>query len=157
MIAQRLFLFAVGGFTLVLGSFFTYIMAQSYLNARETRSWVETPATITEAEVEERKIGEHVPVDYAARVEFTYTYNGAPFTASLLSPRGQKWAKERAKAVHDLGDLTPQLETTCWVNPSAPGTAILQHDTKAAGYSIWFPLLFVIGGGGVMIGAFRKR
>ena len=155
--AKRIFLFLLGGFTLLMGSFFTWIMAQSYLKAKETRSWTKVPAMILEAEIEERKIGEYVPTDYAARVEFGYEINGQRLTSNLLTPRGQKWAKEKKKAEVQLEGITAGEWTECWVNPSSPEIAILKHDTKAAGYSIWFPLLFVVGGAGVMVGAFRKR
>ena len=157
MLAQRIFLFILGFFTLLIGSFFTWIMAQSYLNARETRTWTSVPAKLTVAEIDNRQIGEHVPVDYAVKVRYSYAFEGEKYESGLLTPRGQKWAKEREKAEYELRDLKAGQRTECWVNPQDPKIAILRHDTKAAGYSIWFPLLFVIGGGGVMIGAFRKK
>ena len=40
-----------------------------------------------------------------------------------------------------------------YVNPSDPDFAVLKPDTKAAGYSIWFPLLFVVGGLGITVRA----
>ena len=154
---KRIFLFIIGLSTLAIGALFTWIMAQSFLNAQATRAWEETPAMIKVAEVESRKIGEFVPVDYAPKVEFSYEYQGESYTSDLLTPRGKKWAKERKKAEAQLKGLSIEHDTTCWVNPDNPETAILKHDTKAAGYSIWFPLLFVIGGAGVMVGAFRRE
>ena len=156
-IAQRVFLFILGGFTMLVGGLFTWIMAQSFLNAKATRGWDEIPAQLLVAEVEERKIGEYVPTDYAAKVEYEYEYEGRTQSSQRLTPRGQMWAKERQKAELALGDFKPGTEVNCWVNPDDPTVAILEHDTKAAGYSIWFPLLFVIGGGGVMVGAFRRK
>jgi len=157
MIAKRVFLVVLGLFTASIGALFTWVMAQSYLNAQATRAWTETPAVIKVAEIESRQIGEHVPIDYAPKVEFNYEFSGQPYRSNLLTPRGQKWAKERKKAEVALLQLSAGDTVSCWVNPANPTTAILKHDTKAAGYSIWFPLLFVIGGLGVAVGAFRKQ
>jgi len=152
---QRFFFLALGLFVATIGCFFTWVMAQSYLNAKETRNWFTASAKITVAEVEERKIGEHVPVDYAAKVSYNYEFDGKKYTGELLTPRGQKWVKELEKAQYDLEPFEKGLKTTCYVNPVDHEEAILRHDTKAVGYSIWFPMLFVIGGIGVMVGAFR--
>jgi hypothetical protein len=48
-------------------------------------------------------------------------------------------------------------QTTCFVNPDQPDMAVLRHDTRAALYSIWFPLLFVFGGLRMLWGAVRQR
>jgi hypothetical protein len=40
-----------------------------------------------------------------------------------------------------------------YVNPADVNFAMLKPDSKAAGYSIWFPMLFVIGGLGIALRA----
>lgn len=45
---------------------------------------------------------------------------------------------------------TGSSRTFCFVNPAAPDEAVLQHGSRAALYSIWFPLLFVLGGCGML-------
>lgn len=47
--------------------------------------------------------------------------------------------------------------TMAFVNPTEPNFAVLKPDTKAAGYSIWFPLLFVVGGLGIVVRAIVRR
>jgi hypothetical protein len=49
------------------------------------------------------------------------------------------------------------MQTVCYVNPSDPTIAILKHGTRAALYSIWFPLLFVVGGLGIAWTAIRRK
>ena len=44
---------------------------------------------------------------------------------------------------------------TCFVNPSDPAFAVLKLDSKGPGYSLWFPLLIVVGGLGIIVGAVR--
>ena len=44
-----------------------------------------------------------------------------------------------------------------YVNPADVNFTMLKPDSKAAGYSIWFPMLFVIGGLGIAIRAIRSE
>ena len=41
-------------------------------------------------------------------------------------------------------------QVEAFVNPKAPKEAVLDHETKAPGYSIWFPGLFLVGGLGIL-------
>jgi hypothetical protein len=45
----------------------------------------------------------------------------------------------------------------CFVNPADPSFAILEKDSKAVIYTIWFPGLFVVGGLGMAVQALRKK
>ncbi len=134
-----------------------WLMGRSYMNAKATRAWDSVEATVLQVEVAERKIGEHVPTDYSASVLYGYVYQGERLTSETITPRGAKWVKDRSKAEKELADYTVGQAVTCWVNPQDSTQAILKHDTKAAGYSIWFPCLFFVGGIGICCGAFRKR
>ena len=51
----------------------------------------------------------------------------------------------------------PGARSVCYVNPASAGEAILEHASKAALYAIWFPLLFVLGGGMMAWRAVRKK
>ena len=110
---QRIYLSIIGlGLTLI-GGFFMWLMANSYMNAKATRAWDEVPAIVLEARIDERQIGPHVPTDYAAYVMFGYEYDGERRTSELLTPRGKKWAKDKEKAETELGEFTPGEETVC--------------------------------------------
>ncbi|MFP6880316.1 MAG: hypothetical protein VCA34_05170, partial [Roseibacillus sp.] len=37
-----------------------------------------------------------------------------------------------------------------------PSFAVLKRDSKAPGYSLWFPIIFVVGGLGIILGAVRS-
>jgi hypothetical protein len=45
--------------------------------------------------------------------------------------------------------------TKCWVNPQQPSQSVLKLDTRAAGYTLWFPGLFFLGGVGMIVGAWK--
>ncbi|MFC4993944.1 DUF3592 domain-containing protein [Rubritalea tangerina] len=124
----------------------------------DTRKWVETPCLVVQSEVEKRS-AKHIAPEYRWLVTYTYQYEGKHYTSALFKPideeRGQRWGKSIEKVKKRIEEYPIDLQTTCYVNPDEPELAVLEHDTKAAGYSIWFPALFSIGGIGMMVGAVR--
>ena len=141
---KRIYLTIIGlGLTLI-GGLFMLLLGKSYLQARETRSWESAPAVILQSEIQERKIGEHVPTDYSAFILFGYEYEGKRLDSTSITIRGPKWVKEREKAEMDLKGYIAGETSTCYISPHPPHKAILKHDSKAAGYTIWFPTLFFI-------------
>lgn len=74
-----------------------------------------------------------------------------------ITPRGAKWTKDTRRLKESLEKYTTSSTHTAWVNPDVVGFAILEHDTKAAGYTLWFPALIMIGGLGMIAGAFKKE
>jgi hypothetical protein len=88
---------------------------------------------------------------------YGYEWKGEAKTGELIVARGNPWAKERARAERQLENFPEGLKTMAFVNPAQPDFAVLKPDTKAAGYSIWFPLLFVVGGLGIVVRAIVRR
>lgn len=66
-------------------------------------------------------------------------------------------SQHEENALAKLEDYPVGLDTTCYVNPTNPEQTVLRHDTRAALYSIWFPLLFVFGGLGMAWNAMKRR
>jgi len=64
-----------------------------------------------------------------------------------------KWTSRKPEVQDLISKYSVNASVFCYVNPEKPSQAILSHDSKAAGYAIWFPGLFVLGGGGIMLGA----
>ena len=104
----------------------------------------------------QRKIGKNVPVDYAHGLLFGYEVNGERYTSDRLTIRGIAWSKNFEKAEPWVEKYPVGSEQVCHVDPSDPTMAVLRFDTKAAGYSLWFPILLTVGGLGVSLGALRS-
>lgn len=140
---------------LIVGGVFEWLMIRSYLHARESRSWSQVEAVVLRSEIEARQIMGY-PQEVRFNILFKYNHEGQEITSERLSPRGSKWTKDEA-SVHQLA-VDYQIGTvhTAWVNPDRPDKAILKHDTKAAGYTLWFPALIMIGGSGMIWGAFYR-
>lgn len=142
------------------GGVFVYLLAHSYVQAKETRAWIETPCLILESGVEERKLGESVGTEYRHQLLYGYKWseegNDETFTGSHEKRRENPWHSDLSKTEAQIEKYPLGSPQICFVNPENPAESVLAHDTKAGGYSIWFPSLFVVGGLGMVVGAIRN-
>ena len=127
------------------GAIFTAVLWTSYQRASTTRSWVETPATLQSAQVQPERVTPNSPMKYRVLVKYSYRFADKDYTGHRIrqvdGPTGDLDKANRLRESYLPGQTYP-----CWVNPQQPDFAVLQHGTRAGLYSIWFPLLFVIGG-----------
>lgn len=152
--AGSIYLFCIGLFLVFLGAGFFWLMLQSFGNASDTRSWEKTPCLIIRSEVGTRSI-DNISKEYRWEVAYKYRFNDEDFIGEKFKPRGQRWRKSIEQVKPQIAEFSEGLRSECFVNPDQPEEAILDHDTKAAGYTLWFPALFSIGGLGMMVGAVR--
>ena len=145
----RWFLIAVGLVTAMLGALFVWLMARSYLRAREMRTWPEVPCVILSATVEQRRHDPYSPLESRLVVQFGYVWQGAERIGDRLSLRGNPWTSKRDVLAKRRAAYPPGMETNCRVHPQDPDFAVLEADSLAPGYSIWFPALFVVDGLGM--------
>ncbi|MDB6139383.1 MAG: hypothetical protein JWO94_2455, partial [Verrucomicrobiaceae bacterium] len=140
----------------VLGGVFTGVLWHSWRLAEETRAWAPTPAKILSSQVLPEQPTPHSPVKYRPVVRYQYQFGGTVYhTDRIHRSDGSKSYREDAESLRE--EYTPGQELTCWVNPANPAYAVLQHDTRAPLYSIWFPLLFVVGGLRMTWGVLRRQ
>lgn len=152
--AARLYLGAIGGFLVVLGLSFTWWLWQAGERAMITRHWTATPCLVLASGIREEQFSENSPVSWRPELEFRYTFGGRVFHgAKVRRIEGPSPHKEKAEAT--ASRFPAGLETVCWVNPANPEEAVLEHSTKAAFYTLWWPLLFTVGGAGMLWPALR--
>lgn len=149
-------LFACLGLSLILmGAGGTIWLWRSYQHAVETRSWLPVEALIVSSEVLTDRATPHSPLRYTTALRYRYTMDGRTHNSSRIKrvdgPSSHKGKAEALAETYRAGRTV-----TCYVNPAMPDFAILEHASRAALYSIWFPLLFVAGGGGMLISAVRR-
>ena len=150
-IGGALFLIFIGLLIASAGGLFTWLMWRSFSRASGQNDWPERPALVLQSELRERQVIEHSPPEYSFRILYGYDYQGKAYEGDRLTLRENPWSKKREKAEDVLEAYPEGSSTTCLVNPDNPSQAILKADTKAPGYSIWFPVIFVIGGAGVVV------
>jgi hypothetical protein len=151
--AGRWYLVVLGLSLALIGGVFVWLMARSYLRAREMRSWPEVPCVILSSELEERRHDENSPLEFRHDLSFGYEWQDQPRTGDHLTLRGNPWSSKRKLMESRLNEYPAGKTTTCRVDPSNPDFAVLKPDSLAPGYSIWFPGLFVIGGFGIVFRA----
>jgi len=155
--AGRWYLILIGMFLAMAGLLFTGLMWRSYGRAREMEHWPQVDCVIFRSEAEERVVDTGSPPEYRFNVLYGYRWQGKDIQSGRWGWRGSPWLSDR-DAVEQLVKQYPQGSlSSCRVDPKSPDMAVLKLDSKAAGYSIWFPALFVLGGAGIVVGAFRKR
>jgi hypothetical protein len=94
-------------------------------------------------------------MSHRAEVRYVYELAGQGHTGTRVKRvDGATTHEERAQAV--VATYPVGRQTVCFVNPNAPEEAVLKRGSRGALYSIWFPLLFVVGGLGVAINALRR-
>lgn len=136
----------MGLFLALVGLLFTVVLWRSYQRAMETRAWIETPCRVVSSVVLSEHPTPHSPMAYRLGLQYEYEFKGERHIGiKVKRVEGESPHKDTIEALAE--EYPGGKKTTCFVNPSQPSEAILQHATKAALYTIWFPLLFVFGGG----------
>lgn len=144
--AGSIFLLGMGVFLALLGGFFVWIMAASSQRARESRAWPEVPCVILVSEIEDRLHDPQSPVEYRHNIFFGYEWDGVARTSDRNGLRDNPWTSKRDVVTARATALPEGAQTTCRVDPDDPAFAILEPDSMAPLYSIWFPGVFVLGG-----------
>ncbi len=143
------------GLTLALGgALFTWVLWTAWQRAEETRRWTPLPCHIIASRLEtERPTPNSNPV-FKPIVHYSFTLEGKPMTGTRIK-RVDSASQHEDLAFKKIEPFPVGSAHTCFVNPADPAVSVLKHDTRAALYSIWFPLLFVIGGLRMSWGALR--
>ncbi|MDB4363812.1 DUF3592 domain-containing protein [Akkermansiaceae bacterium] len=155
-IAGPIYLCFIGLAVALMGALFMTLLWKSYQSAKETRGWPTVEGRITDAAVVERQLGPEIPAEYSLGISYEYEWEGKEYEGDHLKRRENPWYKERARIDIDLENWLPGSQLPVFVNPADPEEAVLAHETKAGGYSIWFPALFVGAGVGILLTALRK-
>lgn len=150
------YLTAVGLALCLISGLFLWLMGRSFLRAREMMQWPQVPCLMLRAEVAERRIAPNVAPDYRISVLYRYEFAGNDYESERWGLRGSMPRSERQAVEALILQYPAGSRQTCWVNPRDPAMAVLKPDSRAAGYSLWFPALFFLGGVGMVVGAWKK-
>lgn len=159
-IASRLYLSLVGVALAALGGLFSWLMWESFARAERMDHWPLVPCSIMESRVETNRDDpdwpQTMPQEYRFHVRYSYEWEGELYESDLYSLRGAAWSSTPGRAEALVEKYPEATVSQCRVNPEKPGLAVLRAESKAPGYSLWFPLIFVVGGLGIVIGAWRR-
>lgn len=146
----------MGLFLALAGFLFTWVLWRAYSRAEETRSWKETPCLIVSSLVRSERPSPNSNLSHRAEIRYRYTFDGIARTGTRIRRVDGATAHEDIARAR-VATYLPGMETVCYVNPMHPEETVLQHGSRAALYSIWFPMLFIIGGLGITWNALRPK
>jgi uncharacterized protein DUF3592 len=152
----RWWLCTLGLFLIVVGSFFAWRMWLSSEKAQITRHWSQVPCRILSSRVVSERPTPHSDPAHRVEVHYEYEFNGVKHSSTRIRQVESAPTLHLDDARQRQQSYPPGSQQICFVNPAAPDEAVLQHGSRAALYSIWFPLLFVLGGFGMLRGALRR-
>ncbi|MDB6078319.1 MAG: hypothetical protein JWO82_2066, partial [Akkermansiaceae bacterium] len=156
-LAAAWYLTGIGLVVALAGAVFTWLMWRSFSRAEDIGHWAKVPCVILKSEAEQRQIGPTEMVENRFAVLYGYQWQGQAFNGDRWKLRGSPWLSRPEQAEELEKEYPVGLATVCLVDPANPASSVLEPESKAPGYSIWFPLLFVVGGGGMILGAWKKR
>ncbi|MDZ4288523.1 MAG: DUF3592 domain-containing protein [Prosthecobacter sp.] len=154
--AGRYWLASMGLFLALAGAAFTYGLWGAWQKAEETRHWVATPCRIVSSRIVSARPSPQSNIEHRVELRYRFDFGGQSLFGSHIK-RVEGPTAHKAEATKKLEAYPVGLETTCWVNPADPQQTVLKHSGRGALYSIWFPILFVIGGLGMAWNALRRR
>lgn len=157
MKGSTVFLVMLGLVIAVVGGLFVWLMGMSYMRAVEQRDWPQVEGVVLSSEIEEYKHDEFSPMEYRMNILYGYEWQGVRKTGERYGFRGNPKYNKRNKIAGMVEAFPSGKKITVYVNPADKNFTILKPDSKAAGYSIWFPMLFVIGGLGIAVRAIRAE
>lgn len=139
-----------------MGSFFVWYLWASYKKASLTDSWIETPAKITSSVIDQSQLTQHYMTKHRLDLTYDYQFKGEKLVGTkirrLPTESGDLQKVQKKEKKYPVGAVVTAL-----VNPEKSTEVILEANSKAALYSIWFPCLFIVGGLGIILAAiFRK-
>jgi len=155
-LGSRLILSGMGAVLMSAGIFFTYHLWDSFQRSEETRHWLETPCEIITSQVNTYRPVANSPDEYRAVVRYRYELNGVIHHNESIR-HGMGPTMDRATAEERIAKYPIGKKTACFVNPEQPDKAVLEHTSRAGLYTIWFPMLFVAGGFGMILNAWRDK
>lgn len=165
-VSAVIFKLCTGLFLMIAGLAGAALLFIPWRKAMETRAWTAMPCVIIESRIDEQRVSDFAEPVQRVFLKYRYTFAGNEYTGtrwrlgSFFSSEDKGVAKKTphvAEAEKLAAKYPAGMATVCQVNPAAPDEAVLEHHTKAAIYTLWWPLLFAAGGGGMVWSVLRRK
>ena len=155
--AGKWWLAAMGVVLIVAGSFFAWRLWLSYQLTSVSRSWPEIPCLIEASHIVSERPTPTSALAHEVKIRYRYEVGGISHVSTRIRHVEAAPSAHLDKVQAVQQQFPPGTRQVCRVNPADPADSVLLPGTRAALYSIWFPLLFVAGGVGMLVGIARRR
>ncbi|MES2570745.1 MAG: DUF3592 domain-containing protein, partial [Verrucomicrobiota bacterium] len=148
----RVFLTLFLAVFLIVGLFLEWMFLREVIEEMAPYFWTRSEAVILATDMRE----EQSDTPYEFVVHYRYEFQGREFTGDQFTSGKQRYS--------DLGEISRlqnryavHARTPCWVNPKAPGEAVIERRSPWGTLIVFFPLLFIAIGGGGIYGTWRGK
>jgi len=140
------------GVFFLMGLGFEVMIIRQTAGTFATYNWTPADAIILSSKISPPRDSEHNPV---LQVRYAYTFDGM---------RQESDGIETGSGALETSDVYQLAEhyavgknVPCWVNPAKPDEAVLRRKSRATGFIVLFPLIFVAVGGIGIWAMWRRR
>jgi hypothetical protein len=137
-----------------MGLLFCGLIARDAIAGLKTWTWKETPCAITASAVAPQNQNRRSGTDFGFEVKYRYTFDGHDYASQQYGLKPQS-SDDYGKMARLAERYAPGSSSICYVDPSAPAQAVLARSNVFIALFIFFPLIFVAIGGGIIYGAWR--
>ncbi|MEO1972189.1 MAG: DUF3592 domain-containing protein [Pirellulaceae bacterium] len=147
---SKLFLGCFFSLFLLFGSvLFVVFAGLPFYRVSASRSWSQEDCKILSSRVESYRGDDGIV--YSVEIEFEYEFGGQKYTSDRYSFSAASSSNEGPKQ-ETVRAYPAGSRRVCYVNPKKPSFAVLNRETTSDMYFGLFTLIFVIVGGGGIIG-----
>jgi hypothetical protein len=155
----RIGLTVLGLVLIIAGGVFTKVLWVAYQRVVEVRdTWAPASTIINISEFEEVKDDMNATPVYEVKIKYSYTvdlqnYDSYRVTRADANKEAKitRTVKDKSVAEALVAKYPLGQPVRCYINPLDTKQAVLEFGHMGSLYSIWFPLLFVVGGLGMII------
>jgi hypothetical protein len=137
LLASLFFLFFFG-----MGSAFVWLIAREAIADLQTWTWSRTVCEIARSSVRETNRRGRNTGDYFLELQYSYRFGGGTFTSTRYRLKTTPYS-DYGKVARLTEKFQPGSTAICYVNPAAPGEAVLQRGSLFMPLLILFPMIFV--------------
>lgn len=141
-----------GAFFAGIGLLFVFFILRDFTQDLNTYRWHEVPAVIDNLTIDypEKAPRPGKGSIFTLNVEYTYSYCGKEYQGTnIVRDGGQKGGSYESLALVKRRMILDEVDSA-YVNPDAPGNAVLKRGSLLFGLVALFPMIFVLLGLGIM-------
>lgn len=142
-------------FTLVGAGVFYFFSVRPIFQVIAAKSWPSVPCQITGSRVASSSNSDGT--SYSAVIDYSYSFQGQNYWGNKYAFGPNTSSSSYARAQRRANSFPVGLRTQCFVNPKAPGEAVLNRDFKWEMGIGGFGLIFLLVGLGVPASMWRQH
>jgi len=151
---EKLFLTVFGLIFAGIGSLMLWLFVRDAISGLQTWTWRKTNCAIVASNVSQHEGDGRQSGDFFFDVKYSYIFDGSAYSSEQYK-RSPESSDNYSKSARLVEKYPAGSSAICYVNPAAPGRAVLARYNLFGLLLNLFPLPFVAIGGAILYGAWR--